>query len=160
VFEKTGPFDLKYRVHADYDWYVKALHDPTIEVKAIPCVVGSFKEGGASSQLAKGQPEVYAIQNASPLYSGSEWDKRRIEEYQKSLLNEGIDNARLREQLRGLRSKVQSGNEGMGESSDQVAMSQSIVPSPSVGALRARLESRLPKFAVAALRSMGVRKWR
>ena len=159
VFEKTGPFDIKYRYHADYDWFLKILHDPTIDVRAIPCVVGSFKEGGASSQLAKGQPEAYAIQNASPLYSGSEWDKRRIEEYQKTLLNERLENARLREQLRGLRSKFQSGNEGMGESSNQVAMSQSIVPPPSVGALRARLESRLPKFAVAALRSMRVRKW-
>jgi glycosyltransferase involved in cell wall biosynthesis len=99
VFHKTGTFDLRYRYHADYDWFLKILADPTIDVRAINCVIGSFREGGASSQLAKGQPEVYAIQNASPLYASGAWDKRRITEYQNALLNERIENARLRSKL-------------------------------------------------------------
>lgn len=106
VFRKTGPFDLKYRYHADYDWFLKVLADPAIKVRALPCVIGSFKEGGASSQLAKGQPEVYAIQNASPVYAGAAWDERRIAEYQKTLLNERLENARLRERLRSSRRRT------------------------------------------------------
>lgn len=103
VFAKTGPFDLRYRFHADYDWFLKILDDPAIDVRLLSCVIGSFSQGGASSQLAKGQPEVYAIQNASRLYAGELGHRLRIDEYQKTLLAERIENARLRGELRHLR---------------------------------------------------------
>src|SRR5262249_47252445 len=64
VFARTGRFDLRYRYHADYDWFLKVLADPAIDVRLMDAVVGSFRLGGASSRLAEGQPEVYAIQNA------------------------------------------------------------------------------------------------
>ena len=79
VFERTGPFDLRFRCHADYDWFLKIFIDPSISVKVLDVVIGSFLEGGVSSQLEKGQAEVFQIQNASPLYAGTEWDKKRIE---------------------------------------------------------------------------------
>lgn len=97
VFARTGPFDLRWRRHADYDWWLKVLSDPTIRVRQIPTVVASFAMGGASSDLAKGQPEVFAIQNASPLYRSAEWDRRRIEKFQGAWLTERIEAARLRE---------------------------------------------------------------
>ena len=53
--------------------------------------------------MAKGQPEAYAIQNESPLFAGEAWDKARIAEYQKALLNERLETARLRDELRKLR---------------------------------------------------------
>ena len=61
VFAKTGRFDLRYRCHSDYDWFLKILADPAIDVRSIDVAIGSFQEGGISSQLAAGQPEVYAI---------------------------------------------------------------------------------------------------
>ena len=79
VFEKTGPFDLRFRHHAEYDWFLKIIFDPDIDVRALDVVIGSFLEGGASSQLALGQPEAFRIQNASPLFAGAEWDRKRIE---------------------------------------------------------------------------------
>ena len=97
VFARTGPFDLRWRRHADYDWWLKVLSDPAIRVRQIPTVVASFAMGGASSDLAKGQPEVFAIQNASPLYRSAEWDRRRIEKFQRAWLAERIEAARLRE---------------------------------------------------------------
>ena len=100
VFKKTGLFDTQYRYHADYDWYLKILADPTIVVHALPCTIGSFREGGTSSQLAQAQPEVYEIQNKSPLYAGEEWTKRRVRVLQKLLLDERIENARLRDRIR------------------------------------------------------------
>lgn len=86
VFARTGPFDLRWRRHADYDWWLKVMADPSLRLRRIDAVVGSFALGGASSDLAKGQPEVFAIQNASPVYRSPEWDRRRIELFQKAWL--------------------------------------------------------------------------
>lgn len=97
TFERTGMFDLQWPRHADYDWWLKVLADPKIKVRRIGTFVASFALGGASSDLAKGQPEVFAIQNASPLYASADWDRRRIELFQHAWLSERIEAARLRE---------------------------------------------------------------
>jgi Glycosyl transferase family 2 len=99
VFAKTGHFDLQYRYHADYDWFLKILADPTIDVRSVDQVIGSFRLGGASSQLAEGQPEVYKIQNQSPLYATPEWDKKRIAALQEAFLQERLSAAWLRGEL-------------------------------------------------------------
>ena len=96
VFDRTGPFDLRWRRHADYDWWLKVLSDPALRVRRIPTVIASFALGGASSDLAAGQPEVFAIQNASPLYRSPEWDRRRIEMLQQAWLAARIEAADLR----------------------------------------------------------------
>jgi len=101
VFDRTGPFDLQWRRHADYDWWLKVLSDPAIRVRQIDAVVACFALGGASSDLAKGQPEVFAIQNASPLYRSPEWDRRRIEMLQQAWLAARIEAAGLREVVAG-----------------------------------------------------------
>ncbi len=95
VFFRTGPFDVRWRRHADYDWWLKVLAEPSIRVRRIRTLVASFALGGASSDLAKGQPEVYAIQNAAPLYRSAEWDRRRIELLQQALLDNRMEVARL-----------------------------------------------------------------
>jgi len=97
VFERTGPFDLRWRRHADYDWWLKVMADPTLTMRRIDTVVGSFAMGGASSDLAKGQPEVFAIQNASPVYRSPEWDRKRMELFQKAWLSARIDVAARQE---------------------------------------------------------------
>jgi glycosyltransferase involved in cell wall biosynthesis len=107
VFSKTGRFDLRYRIHADYDWFLKILTDPTIDVRCLEEVIGSFREGGQSSQLANGQPEVYAIQNQSSLYATREWDKRRIIALQDAFLRERQQSALLWGEVRAARSEAQ-----------------------------------------------------
>jgi glycosyltransferase involved in cell wall biosynthesis len=97
VFDKTGRFDLQYRYHAEYDWFLKILADPTIDVRQLQATIGSFQEGGISSQLLKGQPEVFVIQKKSALYRSPEWDKIRISALQTALLRERIEVARLRD---------------------------------------------------------------
>jgi len=86
VFERTGRFDLRWRRHADYDWWLKVIADDGLRVRRIPTLVASFALGGASSDLLKGQPEVFAIQNAAALYRSAAWDRRRIEAYQRAWL--------------------------------------------------------------------------
>lgn len=97
VFDRTGPFNLRWRRHADYDWWLKVVADPTLKVRQINTAVACFALGGASSDLAKGQPEIFAIQNASPLYSSAEWDRRRIAMLQGAWLAARMEAARLRE---------------------------------------------------------------
>jgi glycosyltransferase involved in cell wall biosynthesis len=102
VFERTGPFDQTYRYHADYDWFLKIIADPEIELVQFNRVVASFRLGGVSSQLANGQPEAYRIQNASPLYQSEEWSRRRIAIFQQSLVAARIENDNLKAELRRL----------------------------------------------------------
>jgi glycosyltransferase involved in cell wall biosynthesis len=99
VFARTGPFDLRWRRHADYAWWIKVISDPEIRLRRIATVVASFAMGGASSDLAKGQPEVFAIQNEASIYRTPEWDRRRIELFQQAWLRERIDAGQLREAL-------------------------------------------------------------
>lgn len=106
VFEKTGRFDLQYRFHAEYDWFLKILADDTIDVRQLNATIGSFQEGGASSQLHKGQPEVFVIQERSALYRGTEWDKIRITALHHALLRERIEVVRLRDVLNGQSCKL------------------------------------------------------
>jgi glycosyltransferase involved in cell wall biosynthesis len=108
VFSRTGRFDLRYRCHADYDWFLKVLADPAIDVRSVDEVIGSFQEGGISSQLAARQPEVYAIQNRSPLYATPEWDRTRIAVLQEAFLRERIETARLREEIRAADERARS----------------------------------------------------
>jgi glycosyltransferase involved in cell wall biosynthesis len=102
VFKRSGPFDESYRYHADYDWFLKVIADPEIKLVRFNRVVASFQLGGRSSQLADGQPEVYRIQNASPLYQSEEWSRRRIAEFQKHLLIVRVENAQLKAALHKL----------------------------------------------------------
>jgi glycosyltransferase involved in cell wall biosynthesis len=95
VFDRTGPFDLRWPRHADYDWWMRVLADPSIRLRRINTTVASYALGGASSELAKGQPEVFAIQNEAALYRTAEWDRRRIEMYQRALLDARVELARV-----------------------------------------------------------------
>ena len=99
VFDRTGPFDTRWRVHADYDWFLKAIADDQVTLRHMPVTVASFGLGGTSSDLAKGQPEVYAIQNALPFYQSEAWLRRRIELYQESFLAVRLENAELKRRL-------------------------------------------------------------
>jgi glycosyltransferase involved in cell wall biosynthesis len=99
AFDRTDRFDLRYRIHSDYDWFLKVLADPAITVRSIDEVIGSFLVGGASSQLARGQIEVYEIQNRSPLYATQEWDKKRIAIFQEAFLGERLRSSQLTDAL-------------------------------------------------------------
>ncbi|MBK4723118.1 glycosyltransferase [Azospirillum sp. YIM DDC1] len=99
VFERTGPFDTRWRVHADYEWFLKAIADESVTLIHMPVIVASFGLGGASSNLAKGQPEVYAIQNALPFYQTEAWLRRRVEIYQENFLAVRLENADLKRRL-------------------------------------------------------------
>ena len=99
VFERTGPFDTRWRVHADYEWFLKAIADESVTLIHMPVIVASFALGGTSSNLAKGQPEVYAIQNALPFYQTEAWLRRRVEIYQENFLAVRLENADLKRRL-------------------------------------------------------------
>ncbi len=139
VFERTGPFDLRYRYHADYDWFLKILADPTISVRLLTCTIASFQEGGASSALIKAQPEAYAIQNTAALFAdATAWDKKRIAILQQTLLNERIENARLRAIIRRARTRARfvSGRIDRLASADAIRRLKQIWPSRVTDALR------------------------
>ena len=83
---KDGLFDTRYRVQADYDWFLRALAAPGLQIRHMRRVISSFAMGGASSQLQVGQQETYGIQNAFPLYRQPEWVEKRLLEFQRQTL--------------------------------------------------------------------------
>ena len=97
VFDRTGPFDLRYRRHADYDWWIKVIADPGLRLRRIDTLVAAFRLGGASSDLLKGQPEVFEIQNGAALYRSPDWDRTRLAMFQRAWLEARVELGRLRE---------------------------------------------------------------
>lgn len=91
VFERLGPFDTQYRIHGDYDWFLRVFTAPGIEIRYVNRVIGSFAMGGTSSQLRRGQAEFYAIQNALPLFRQPEWMERRLQAFQQRTLDLRLD---------------------------------------------------------------------
>jgi hypothetical protein len=81
---------------------LKVLADPDIKVRRIDCVVGSYFFGGASTNLAVGQPEVYHIQNTSKLYASPEWDRLRIALYQARVLELRLETDQLKHETQRL----------------------------------------------------------
>ena len=85
-FDRVGLFDTRYRVQADYDWFLRVLGAEGLEIRHMDRIIASFALDGASSQLQRGQGETYAIQNAFPLYRQPEWIERRLFAFQRELL--------------------------------------------------------------------------
>jgi glycosyltransferase involved in cell wall biosynthesis len=85
-FDKVGLFDTRYRVHADYDWFLRVLGTGGLTVRHFDRVVGSFFAGGTSSRIEQSQNETYLIQNAFPLFRQPEWVERRLYAFQNQLL--------------------------------------------------------------------------
>ena len=86
VFDVIGGFDTRYKVQADYDWFLRVLGAPGISKRHIPRAISSFAMGGSSSSLREGQEETYAIQNAFPIYRQPEWTEKRLHAFQRQLL--------------------------------------------------------------------------
>jgi len=48
VFDRIGLFDLQYRIAADYDWVLRAFHDPGVSRRFVPVTVATMRRGGLS----------------------------------------------------------------------------------------------------------------
>lgn len=53
LFQKTGKFDLNYRVYADYDWLMKAIRKQRAVYKHIPGFHIIYEAGGISATTDK-----------------------------------------------------------------------------------------------------------
>lgn len=87
VFERLGRFNTRYKVHADYEWFLRVLDAEAVDVRRTDRVISSFALGGQSSQLRKGQLEVFDIQNAFARYQRPEWVQRRLAAFQQQALD-------------------------------------------------------------------------
>ena len=97
VFERIGAFDTRYKIHADYDWFLRMLDAHDLKIRCIDRVVSSFALGGQSSQLRKGQHEVFAIQNAFAPYQTPGWMQRRLAAFQNEALQYRVQAEDLRQ---------------------------------------------------------------
>jgi hypothetical protein len=77
TFELAGAFDDRYRVAGDYDWFLRVVSHPQLTTRRIERVIASYRIDGVSNRLERSQPEVFAIQNALPLFGQPEWLRRR-----------------------------------------------------------------------------------
>src|SRR5262249_42010132 len=70
----------------DYDWFLRVLTQGDLVTRRIERTIASYQMGGVSNRLRPSQAEVYAIQNALPLYRRSDWLKRRVRVFQRDLV--------------------------------------------------------------------------
>ncbi|HWE72079.1 MAG TPA: glycosyltransferase family 2 protein [Stellaceae bacterium] len=78
AFDLAGAFDDRYRIAGDYDWFLRVVGHPQLVTRRIERVIASYRSDGVSNRLERSQPEVFAIQNAMPLFRQPEWLQRRI----------------------------------------------------------------------------------
>jgi hypothetical protein len=78
AFDLAGTFDDRYRIAGDYDWFLRVVTHPQLVTRRIERVIASYRIDGASSRLERSQPEVFAIQNAAPLFQQPDWLQKRI----------------------------------------------------------------------------------
>jgi glycosyltransferase involved in cell wall biosynthesis len=88
AFAVAGTFDTRYRIAGDYDWFLRVLTRNDLVTRRIERIIGSYQMGGLSNRLRPSQAEVYAIQNALPLYRRAEWLKRRVRVFQRDLVTQ------------------------------------------------------------------------
>ena len=50
AFDVVGPFDLRYRIAADYDWVVRAFLHPGLTRRYVPEVISVMQRGGLSDR--------------------------------------------------------------------------------------------------------------
>jgi glycosyltransferase involved in cell wall biosynthesis len=87
IFGRLGMFDTRYRIAADYEWFLRVLGSPASRVEYFDRVITSYFADGLSNDLGRSQIEVYAIQNSFPGYAGEHWHLTRIAEYQRAILH-------------------------------------------------------------------------
>ena len=87
TFDIAGKFDTNYRIAGDYDWFLRVLTQDGLVTRRIERTIASYQMGGVSNRLRQSQAEVYAIQNALPLYRRSDWLKRRVCVFQRELVS-------------------------------------------------------------------------
>lgn len=95
LFHRIGAFNERYRVHAEYDWFLRVATTPGLNLAHYPRNVSVYHEAGLSSNLRVGQPEAYAIQNQLPVYQEEYWMRERIRIYQQCFLDLRVHVAEL-----------------------------------------------------------------
>lgn len=88
AFDRAGTFDARYRIAGDYDWFLRVLTCDGLLARRIERIIASYQMGGVSNRLRPSQAEVYAIQNALPLYQRDDWLRRRVRVYQRALVSQ------------------------------------------------------------------------
>lgn len=87
LFEKIGLFNEQYRIAADYEWFCKMLSAPDIQIGYLPRIIVSYYQGGLSSDIRPLFEEVFAIQNALPIYQQAQWIEKRMQSLQDSFID-------------------------------------------------------------------------
>lgn len=82
LFSKIGPFNERYTISSDYEWFLRLASDETTKLCYYPRTMASYYAGGLSSQVERSVPESYTIQNSFPPFQDPYWLRRRIFKYQ------------------------------------------------------------------------------
>lgn len=108
-WNRIGDFNLAYKLHSDYEWFLRAVENPEITLRRINTVIGCFREGGLSTQrFEEAQREIYEIQARSALYQTPHWQRQRLAAFQEGFLQVRMENMRLKEILDHRASRVGS----------------------------------------------------
>jgi glycosyltransferase involved in cell wall biosynthesis len=99
TFDLAGAFDDRYRIAGDYDWFLRVVSHRQLITRRLERIIASYRIDGVSSRLERSQPEVFAIQNALPLFQRPEWVQKRIAIFLRDSLSYRRQAARLARRL-------------------------------------------------------------
>ncbi|MBW4550906.1 MAG: glycosyltransferase [Aphanocapsa sp. GSE-SYN-MK-11-07L] len=86
VFSTVGAFNPRYRIAADYDWFLRLILVESLKIYSMPITVASYNAVGASTNWQNLLPEKFEIQNQFPPYQRQAWLLKRIETYQQEII--------------------------------------------------------------------------
>ncbi len=86
IFTTVGTFNPRYKIAADYEWFLRLTLFENLKIYYMPITVASYNAVGASTNFQQLLPEKFEIQNQFPPYQTQAWLIKRIETYQQEIL--------------------------------------------------------------------------
>lgn len=87
LFEQIGGFDTHYRIHADYDWMLRAFTAEGVSICRTGRVVSSGRTRRRLGRLEEGADRSACNSEcAAALHNEPEWMRRRVRAFQRAAL--------------------------------------------------------------------------
>lgn len=86
LFNQIGPFSEAYKIASDYEWFLRALQNSSLNLYYYPRTISSYAHGGASGNIEALFAEVFDIQNKTALCQQELWLIKRLQKLQRSFI--------------------------------------------------------------------------
>lgn len=87
LYQDVGGFSQRFRVLADYEWFLKVFASPGVTFARIPRTIAIYSMAGASADPAKRLPEFFRIQQESALFGSASSAALKLSLFQERIID-------------------------------------------------------------------------